>query len=143
MPPWVTPRDPARFESARQLAPMAKQPLLIERPFAMVVEPVLLILKSVDVAKLDVVDDMLKTTPLFGVPVALVRILMRPKGLVVPMPREPLDVKVLVPVAPKAALLEVWVRVKSEVPVALVKLSPPLRVVSPLKVFVLVNVLAE
>ena len=39
----------------------------------------------------------------------------------VPIPRAPVVVKVEVPVAPKAALFDVWMFVKKVVPVALVK----------------------
>ena len=57
-----------------------------------------------------------------------------PYGEVVPIPSDPAEVKVLVPVAPKAAFDEVCVRVKSEVPVALVKVIPPLKMLVPVKV---------
>ena len=67
------------------------------------VEPVFDMEKSVEVEKFEVVLAMLNTMPLFGVPVALVRMEMRPNGDVVPIPNDPDVVKVLVPVAPKLA----------------------------------------
>ena len=93
------------------------------------------ILKSVEVEKFEVVELMLKTTPLFGVPVADVRIERSPKGLVVPIPRAPLLVKVEVPVAPKDAPFAVRTFEKSVVPVALVRVRPPLNAICVLVAF--------
>jgi hypothetical protein len=65
---------------------------------------------------------MVKRTPLLGVVVGEVKILRRPKGEEVPIPKEPLPVKVEVPVVPKAANPEESApEVKRLVPVALVK----------------------
>ena len=56
------------------------------------------------------------------------------------MPREPLVVKVEVPVPPNEALFEVWMFVKKVVPVALVKVMFA-KMLEPVKVLVLVKVL--
>jgi hypothetical protein len=48
-------------------------------------------------------------------------------GVVVPIPRKPAEVKVEVPVAPKLACDDARYCVKRFVPVAFVKVSPPLK----------------
>ena len=70
-----------------------------------VVEPVLEMEKSVEMAHCALDDDMTKSVPVFGVEVGDVKILSGAYGVLVPIPRAPVAVKVEVAVAPNAAVL--------------------------------------
>ena len=72
-----------------------------------VVEPVLSIAKSVEVAHCAVEDENAKRYVDVAVDVGLVKILKSANGLVVPMPMAPVEVMVVVAVAPKYAALPV------------------------------------
>ena len=61
VPPPATPKVPVIVESERQVLSIAKQPAAMLKPFEAVVEPVLEIVKSVVVAKLLVVEEILKS----------------------------------------------------------------------------------
>ena len=136
VPPPVTARMPPIEDWVRQFPPTAKQPAVMLKPFEAVVEPVFEIEKRVVVAKLLVVEAMVKTTPGFGEVVAEVKMERRPNGLVVPMPSLPALVIVVVPVAPNEAAFDERTLVKSVVPVAFTNVRVPLKMFDPVKVLV-------
>jgi hypothetical protein len=115
-----------RFENERQLLPIAKQPALMERPFAIVVEPVFEMLKSVEVAHVAVEDAIVKRFKLCDVVVGDAPIAKSADGDVVPMPSRPAEVMVVVPVAPKAEVPALATCAKIEVPVAFCVMRLPL-----------------
>lgn len=89
--------------SEMQLPPIAKQPLVMLMPFAIVVEPVFEMLKRVEVAQLLVEDAIVKRLSACAVVVGDAPIAKSADGEVVPMPIEPFEVIVVVAVAPNDA----------------------------------------